>query len=247
MYGSRNPPLAVSHRGLHHDAPENSLEAFRRAVLAGADGLELDVHATRDGHVVVHHDFNVRRRRGRTTYQISELDLNELAGFPLSDSSSIPLLSDVLGTIPPEVELYVEVKPASIERLVVDCILSSHFPVRRCAIHSFDHRIARNARRISEGIAVGILQVGYPIDAIGMMRDADARDFWQQWEFIDDDIVKRIHAHDGRIVAWTCNDPSGWERLAALGVDAICTDTIEELIAWRTALGTTGPHESLTT
>ena len=60
MYGTGHGPQAIAHRGLHANAPENSIEAFRLAVESGAEGIELDVQATRDGHVVVHHDFVVK-------------------------------------------------------------------------------------------------------------------------------------------------------------------------------------------
>lgn len=236
MYGGSVGPKAVAHRGLHFRAPENSLDAFQLAVDAGAEGIELDVHATSDGHVVVHHDFEVGDDPTEVE-RIAELDLNKLQGFPLSDGSPIPLLSDLLNTVPSTIDLFIEVKPAGIEQLVVDCLTTSAFPLERCAIHSFDHRIARNARALSSQVAAGILQVGYPLDPIQMLKGADARDFWQHWEFIDAEIVESVHRAGCRIVAWTCNDPRGWARLSQIGVDAICTDSVDELIEWRSAIG----------
>lgn len=247
MYASGRPPQAVAHRGLHVDAPENSIAAFRLAVEVGAEAIELDVHATRDGHVVVHHDFVLRRHRPTDAQRISDLDSNDLQSFPLADGSPIPSLAEILAGVPAAIDLYIEVKPPGIERMVVDCLLSSPFPVERCAIHSFDHRIARNARNICPRVAAGILQVGYPIDAPQMLSDADARDFWQQWEFVDAEIVERVHASGRRVVAWTCNDASGWAHLAALGVDAVCTDAVDEFVDWRAATFTLGADQSLTT
>jgi glycerophosphoryl diester phosphodiesterase len=247
MYASGRPPQAVAHRGLHVDAPENSIAAFRLAVEAGAEAIELDVHATRDGHVVVHHDFILRRHRPTDARRISDLDKNELESFPLADGSQIPSLAEILADVPTTIDLYIEVKPPGIERMVVDCVLSSAFPVERCAIHSFDHRIARNTRKLCPRFAAGILQVGYPIDAAEMLNDADARDFWQQWEFVDAEIVERVHAGGRRLVAWTCNDSTGWTRLTSLGVDAVCTDAVDEFVGWRSATIPPGADQSLTT
>ncbi len=238
MYRSPVVPQAVAHRGLHINEPENSIGSFRRAVEAGAEAIELDVHATRDGHVVVHHDFTVRSpaaSKEHSLLQISDLNADDLRAHLLSDGSLIPTLTEALTEIPPAVVVYIEVKPAGIERLVVDCILEWPFNLDRCAIHSFDHRIPTNARVLSQKLPVGILQVGYPLDAAGMLRAVGARDFWQQWEFTDEEIVDRVHEYGGRVVAWNCNTQTGWDRLSAIGVDAICTDAVDDFVAWREA------------
>jgi glycerophosphoryl diester phosphodiesterase len=65
------------------------------------------------------------------------------------------------------------------------------------------------------------------------MRAAGASDLWQHVEFVDERLIADVHAHQGRVVVWTANDPSQWSRLAALGVDAVCTDKIDAYIQWR--------------
>jgi glycerophosphoryl diester phosphodiesterase len=66
------------------------------------------------------------------------------------------------------------------------------------------------------------------------MASVDARDLWQGAELIDRPLVDAVHARGGRIVAWTVDDPSTMRRLAALGVDAICTN---DVALCRTTLG----------
>src|SRR5436190_22765149 len=70
-------PLVIAHRGASRDQPENSVRAFRRAIEAGADFVELDVHATVDGELIVVHDRPARIRRGMP---ILEEVVGELAG-----------------------------------------------------------------------------------------------------------------------------------------------------------------------
>ena len=65
-----------AHRGASAYAPENTMEAFRLAQKMGADGIELDVHLTRDGEILVTHDENVRRVTG-VDAQVSSLTLAE--------------------------------------------------------------------------------------------------------------------------------------------------------------------------
>src|SRR5918998_1749948 len=70
-------PVNMAHRGASALAPENTMEAFRLALEAGAGGLELDVHMTRDGHIVVIHDATVDRTTSGTG-AVSEMALDEL-------------------------------------------------------------------------------------------------------------------------------------------------------------------------
>src|SRR5918997_5118102 len=72
-------PVNLAHRGASSLAPENTIEAFRIALEAGAGGLELDVHMTRDGHIVVIHDATVDRTTSGTG-AVSEMTLDELRG-----------------------------------------------------------------------------------------------------------------------------------------------------------------------
>src|SRR5919107_4851658 len=87
-------PINLAHRGASQMAPENTMEAFRLGIEAGAGGLELDVHLTRDGRVVVIHDPTLDRTTNRTG-AVSEMTLDELrepdAGHSFSpDGSTLP-------------------------------------------------------------------------------------------------------------------------------------------------------------
>jgi glycerophosphoryl diester phosphodiesterase len=227
----RNPPERISHRGAHQTHPENSLSAFERAIELGADGIELDVHATSDGIVVVHHDPVVHaRHQQRPSHQaIAELSAKELEQFPLADGTRIPTLSETLDAIGRRATVYVEIKAPNIEALVTRCIRESE---TTCAVHSFDHRIVRVVKSIFPAIRTGVLEVSRHIDPVASLASASAEDLWQEVDTIDEEIVSKAHSVGGRVVAWTANDAAQWEALYALGVDAICTDRIAELAAY---------------
>src|SRR5918993_3646085 len=107
-------PVNLAHRGASALAPENTIEAFRLAVEAGAGGLELDVHLTRDGHVVVLHDATVDRTTDGEG-PVSEMTLEELRAFDAGHNFSpdggpsrpyrgrgvrVPILEEVLREFP---------------------------------------------------------------------------------------------------------------------------------------------------
>jgi glycerophosphoryl diester phosphodiesterase len=227
----RNPPERISHRGAHQTHPENSIAAFERAIELGADGIELDVHATSDGVVVVHHDPVVHARHPQRPAHrpIAELSASDLQRFPLADGTRIPTLADTLGAIGDRVTVYVEIKAANIEALVTRCIRESE---TTCAVHSFDHRIVTKVKTIFPAIRTGVLEVSRHIDPVASLAAASAEDLWQEVDTIDEEIVEKTHAVGARVVAWTANEPAQWDFLHALGVDAICTDRIAELSAY---------------
>jgi glycerophosphoryl diester phosphodiesterase len=102
----------IAHRGLHNIdiwAPENSAEAFRRAVEKGY-AIELDVHLTKDNYVVVFHDDNLKRMTG-IDKNITEMTMEELKKLRLQDTSErIPTLQEVLKIVNGRVPLLIELK-----------------------------------------------------------------------------------------------------------------------------------------
>jgi glycerophosphoryl diester phosphodiesterase len=230
----RSPPERISHRGAHQTHPENSLVAFERAIELGADGIELDVHATRDGTVVVHHDPEVHARRSQKPSHraIAELSAAELEQFPLAEGIRIPTLAQTLDTIGDRATVYVEIKAQDIELLVTRCIRESG---SRCAVHSFDHRIVKIVKAIFPAIRTGILENSRHVDPAAALVAVSAEDLWQEVDTIDEEVVERAHSVGARVIAWTANEVTQWETLYALGVDGICTDRIAELATydWR--------------
>ena len=224
---SRSPEL-IGHRGAPRERPENTLASFLRARDLGADAVELDVHATSDGVVVVHHDFvpraesSVAKLRGSA---IAELTAAELATFQVS-GEPIPRLTAVLEAIGSRATVYVEIKGHDIETAVIAAIASVP-SAQRVAVHSFDHRAVVRARSLQPSLPSGILSASYLIDPRGALRAANARDYWQEGSMLDGALVDAIHAGNGRVIAWTVNDPDHARRLAAMGVDAICTDVLQ--------------------
>jgi len=109
-------PRIVAHRGASEEAPENTLSAFRRAWELGVECVELDVHVTKDGEVVVMHDATTKRIGGRdrkiadqTLAELRELDVGSWKSLAFR-GEKIPTLGDVLATIPSGRTLVVEIK-----------------------------------------------------------------------------------------------------------------------------------------
>jgi glycerophosphoryl diester phosphodiesterase len=199
-------------------APENTLPSFAAALDAGADGVELDVHATADGVVVVHHDpclpggLEIARSRWPDLRRSA-------AGLDLE----IPTLAAVCDLVADRVELFVEIKGAGIEEAVLR-VLARHSG--RHAIHGFDHEtIARLARR-DDAPRLGLL-FDHPVPDVGaLLSSCGARDAWPHHSLVDATLVSAVRGVGGRVISWTANTRRDIARLTSLGVDGICTDDV---------------------
>jgi glycerophosphoryl diester phosphodiesterase len=224
-------PLLIAHRGAPRERPENTLPSFLRALELGADGIELDVHRSSDGVLVVHHDEVPRaiapsgRLAGR---RIDTLTFDELQGFAVGGSALIPTLAEVLAVVKGRAQLFIELKGVGAEEGVVNAIRSSVAP-ERCAVHSFDHEAVRRAHEMAPEIRCGILFDRAPVNVAASMRECGALDVWPQWALVDAALVDAVHTAGGRVIPWTVNRAEAGRALAALGVDAICTDVLPEI------------------
>jgi glycerophosphoryl diester phosphodiesterase len=210
-------PYVIAHRGASGYEYENSRAAFRRAVMLDADGVELDIHATRDGAIVVHHDPDVRG-----CGPIAHLTLAEARQVRLPNGETLPLLQEVLDLVGDN-DVWVEVKslvPAH-DRALLEVLDSGPAP-RRYAVHSFDHCIVRRLGETRPGLRRGILQDTCSDDPVASLQAAGATMLWQQWQQVDQHLVRRVHEAGAGIIAWTVNEIGDLERLVRLGVDGLC-------------------------
>jgi glycerophosphoryl diester phosphodiesterase len=222
-------PELIAHRGVPRDRPENTLPGFARALEEGARGIELDVHATGDGVVVVHHDPIPRAAASDPSlagHPIATLTRAQLDTFRVAGTTPIPTLADVLALVGRRATVYVEIKGLGIEGLVLDVIASGP---ARCAVHSFDHAQVARVGQSRPGLPTGALVTARPRSVAALLGELGARDLWPEWPIIDEPLVRDTHASGGRVIAWTVNDPVAARRLAALGVDGICTDVVGEI------------------
>jgi glycerophosphoryl diester phosphodiesterase len=216
----------IAHRGASRDHLENTLPAFQRALDLGADGVELDVHCTVDGTVLVHHDAVLRGEPAEPSLAgrpIAALTTAEAASFRLADGGPVPSLEEVAQLLRARATLYCELKGAGTAEPALKVLRRYGGP---CAVHAFDHRMVAEAVAYAPEIPRGVLEVSRHIDPTHAPASVEARDLWQLAEYVDEPLVRAVHAVGGRVIAWTANSPDAIERLASFGVDALCTDDV---------------------
>ncbi len=210
-------PLIIAHRGASGHAYENSAAAFRQAVELGAEAVELDIHATRDGVLLVHHDPVVPGLG-----PIPELSAAALADHRLPNGEPIPTLAEALALLR-GLEVWVEVKtlPPEADAALFAALDQGPTP-NRYAVHGFDHRIVARLGDQRPGLRRGVLLASYLLDTPSVVRGAGADTLWMEAHLIDDALVDELHQDGLDLIAWTANEAAAIRRLAGLGVDGIC-------------------------
>jgi len=237
-------PMLVAHRGGAGLAPENTLPAFVDAVESwGADMLEMDVHLSADGEVVVIHDPTVDRTTDGSG-RVADHTLDELrrldAGCRFTDVDGatpfrgrgvrIPTLEEVMDRCP-DVWLNVEVKEARVAGPLVELVRRREEQHR--VLVTAEHERNRRAARGYEGPwgassrDCALFWIPHRMPGVGYVPDVDVLqipEFWKGWRLLTPALVASAHRKNLPVHVWTVDDPADMRRLLSWGVDAIQSD-----------------------
>ncbi len=266
IYTNMPQPAVFAHRGGAGLWPENTLFAFQQAWALGVDVLEMDVHITRDGHVVVIHDDTVDRTTNGTG-RVRDFTLSEIqaldAGYRFTPDEGqtypyrgkgirVPTLEEVFDAFP-NARFNIEVKPddPAAASLVAE-VIRQRGVEDRVIVGSFHHEVAQALRR------------ELPHTATFASRQ-EIMSFWafqalrlpRAWRPVPDTLqvptsyrvsgrnitvltprfVRAAHSLGVRVDVWTINEPDEMARLLDMGVDGIMTDYPDRLLELMRARG----------
>jgi glycerophosphoryl diester phosphodiesterase len=212
-------PLVIAHQGATRSAPENSLAAFRAAAAAGADAVELDVHSSADGALVVHHDETIPG-----TGHITRLSGAQVRAAHLANGEPMPTLAEALEAVG-RLQGFIEVKsldPKFDDRLLATIARGPN--PSGYAVHSFDHRIIQRLGARQPALARGVLSSSYPVRPLALLEDSGATMLWQERRLVDRQLIDTFHGAGAKVYVWTVDRPEEMQYLTELGVDGICSN-----------------------
>jgi glycerophosphoryl diester phosphodiesterase len=233
----------IGHRGASHDAPENTLASIHLAWKQNADASETDVHLTKDGQIVVIHDFNTRRLGGRnrkvadqTLAELKQLDIGRWKGEQWA-GERIPTLAEYLAAIPEGKRLFIEIKcgPEIVPRLVEVIRTARKRPEQTCLI-GFSYEVMQAAKReLPQLKCYWIVELKRDRETdrwtpqlatlIRKAKDAglDGIDFGDS-PALDREFVSKLKQSGLGVYTWTVDSVQEAKRLEQAGVDGITTN-----------------------
>ncbi len=233
--------LVIAHRGASAYEPENTLRAFDLAIKQGAQMIELDLHLTRDGRVVVIHDATLDQTtdlKGR----IDQLTLDQVKRADAGKGERVPTLEETLDLTRGRARLYLEIKdPRAADqtlRLIRD---------RRCQpevmLASFDLKLINQLGRQVRDIELGVILGSSSLNPVARWREAfpwvalreiNYHVLCMQVELCFRYLSRRVKSDGKKLYVWTADREDQFERMVALKADGIVTNVPDRLIAYLT-------------
>jgi len=227
-------PFHLAHRGASGIAPENTLVAFRKALEIGSLMVECDIHATREGTVVVMHDAAVNRTTNGTG-AIKEMSLAEIkrldAGSwfaPEFAGEPVPTLSELLQVLRGRTTLSLEIKQAGIEEASVAALRDNGMFDDTLVISFLPQALVR-VKEIAPALPTGLLvSKGTIQEVVAKAQEVGAEVLSAHRAMVNAELVGAAHSAELKVTAWIANDRPEQQRLIELGVEAIGTDHPEQ-------------------
>ena len=236
-------PLVISHRGANKYAPQNTIPAFEKSIEIGVDGFETDLHITKDGHVVICHNYTIDETSDGKG-KIAEMTLDELRKHDYGSYFSkkfkdtpIPTINDFLALIEnADIEvLNIEIKPPKqkntpIVRKTIEAV-KAHGLFDKLLISSFSPEVLREAKRIDPKCKTGFLYapnspttplVAWRIISYAKSLGCDA--VHPHFIFVNKKYFEKAHAAGLKVNVWTVDLPEVIDNMIRWGADGIITN-----------------------
>ena len=211
----------LGHRGARHDAPENTLLGIRHALENGMSGIEIDIHRSSDGELMVIHDFTLER----TTNGIGEVSTktkSELKSLDAGKGETIPTLREVINLTYEKALLFIEIKGDGCEVELVK--LLAEFNSKWFVLKSFNHRFLKNINQLNKSLKLATLFVGLPVDPVSIVKSCGAEAISIPLDYLDKELVELCHHNGIEVCSWNCNDRAELLKIEKTGVDWVGTD-----------------------
>lgn len=241
---TKNSLLYIAHRGLSTEYPENTYIAFEAALQSNVDILEIDIHCTADGYLVVIHDETIDRT-SNSIGLVGQLTLNELKQFDFGlhkgvhfKGQRILLLAEVLNLIKkyPQ-KLLIEIKQpqlyTNIENLLIEQLKIHNMPIEKVIIQSFDEDCIQNIASMNLGYELGVLisKRKYWYRLPNFKKIANFANYMNpHYTLVNQHFIKKANDYGLSVFPYTVNRKNTATKLITLGVDGLISDNPEKLM-----------------
>ena len=227
-----NKIIKIGHRGAKGYEPENTLISFEKAIEMGADGIELDVHISLDGHLVVIHDETIDRTTNGKGI-VNQLTLAELKSFQINEKWEIPTLEEVLDLVDKRCFVNIELKDNETVEKVVELIehyvSNKNWSHNHFIVSSFDWNALQQVRFLNDDIRIGVLTETDLDLAISFARFMKAEALHPDFQLLTKEYATAIKGKGILVFPWTVNEVEAIQKMKDLDVDGIITDYLDRI------------------
>jgi glycerophosphoryl diester phosphodiesterase len=229
-------PRIMGHRGAKAYEPENTLRSVRRALDMGVQAVEIDVHISRDGHLVVIHDATVDRTtngQGR----VADLSWEELRRLDAGMGELLPSLEEVVALVRGRAHLFVELKdPSAVEPLAA--FFSAQDLFAEAHVISFWHPSLKKLRGLEPRIRTGVLFVGCPVDPPTLAHAAAAEALMLNYQYLTPELVQAARQNGLTVAVWNIDTIEDLQPVLPLNLDYIGSNAPDILINYLQSIHT---------
>ncbi|GAA3490861.1 glycerophosphodiester phosphodiesterase [Streptomyces cremeus] len=212
--------LTIGHRGVMGVEPENTLSSFLHAQRAGMDVIELDLHLSKDGALVVLHDADVDRTTDGHG-PVAALSLAELRALNAGDGERIPLFEEVLDAVSAPIQA--EVKDVAVARTLAEVMLRREL-VERVEVLSFHDEALTRIAALVPGVRTALVAEFYGPEVVDRAVAVGAAAVVLDLQRLTLETVRRAHGQKLRVIGWVVNTTEELRLAHALELDGVTTD-----------------------
>ncbi|GHF56473.1 glycerophosphodiester phosphodiesterase [Streptomyces griseosporeus] len=212
--------LTIGHRGVMGVEPENTLRSFVAAERAGLDVIELDLHLSKDGALVVMHDADVDRTTDGSG-PIAEKTLEELRELDAGNGERIPVFEEVLDAV--RAPLQAEIKDVRAARSLAG-VLTDRGVTDRVEVLSFHDEAIAEVARLVPGVRTALVAEHYGPEVVERAVAVGAATVCLDIQRLTLEVVERARKAGLRVCAWVVNTQQDLRLVRALELDGATTD-----------------------
>jgi glycerophosphoryl diester phosphodiesterase len=224
--------LKIAHRGARGYEPENTLQAFQRAIEMKVDGIELDVHLSSDGHLIVIHDETIDRTTNGKGF-VNTLSLQELKDFRIENEHQIPTLSEVFDLVNQQCFINIELKGLGTANAVVALIelyiSEKNWNYSSFIVSSFDWDFLQQIASLNPKIPIGVLTETDVDLAITFAKDIKAKAIHPDFHLLNKENTIQMQEIGFQVFPWTVNEKEDIAKIKTYNVNGIISDFTDRI------------------
>jgi glycerophosphoryl diester phosphodiesterase len=222
-----NPILKIGHRGAKGYEPENTLISFEKAIQLNADGIELDVHLSLDGEIMIIHDETIDRTSNGKGF-VYQFTASELKKY------GIPTLIEVLELVNRNCFVNIELKGIGTVKAVVELIVhyisEKNWSYTDFLVSSFDWKMLEEVYLLNPKIRIGVLTEESVEEALAFAKKTKAFSIHPDYRLLTKENVALMQENGFEVYSWTVNSTEDIQKIKSFNVNGIISDFPDRIL-----------------